>query len=113
MQEILNAVQTVFASVPGLIAATLVVSEYFTRFTHAEGFKAQLQAWACAIALCFLGSGFDMGIFSDTGTLQWYFEAPVAGILVGLAANGIFNVPGVTSILEMIKVRPKQEPPTP
>jgi hypothetical protein len=110
MQEIINALSTYFASVAALVAGIIVISELLNKVTKLNGVMAWIQSWVVSIAACLFGAGFDIGIFYDQSTMPWYWEGVVSGIIIGLAANGIFSVPGVTNVLEMLKIREKPTP---
>lgn len=115
MQAIIDAVSIYFGSIAALAAGIVVLSEGATKFvTQATGWKAWVQSWLISIAVCLFGAGFHIGIFSDPSGMAWYFEGLVAGLCFGLVANGLFSIPGVTAVLEAIKVRDKPpEPPAP
>lgn len=107
MQAILDVLSTYFASVAALVAGIVVVSEFINKVTKLGGLWAWVQSWVVSIFFCLFGAGFNIGIFYDEATMPWYWEGILAGIIAGLAANGIFSIPGVTNVLEMLKIREK------
>jgi len=108
MNELINAVSKYYDSIPLIVAAVVAASEFLTRYTKASGFGAWVQSWIVSVILCLFGAYFNIGIFADQGLWPWVPEGCFAGVVIGLAANGLFSIPGVTTLLEKIKVRKKQ-----
>lgn len=112
MNELINAVSKYYDSIVAILGAIVLVSELLTRYTKAAGFLAWLQSWGISIVISLFGAYFNIGIFVDQGQWSWLPEGIFSGIILGLAANGFFSVPGVTKALEMIKVREKPKSST-
>lgn len=107
MNELLSLLDKYFVSIPLLVGLIVVVSEGIDKYWDLEGIKSWIRSWVIAIILCLMGAYFNIGIFADEGLWPWFAEGPFCGILLGLAANGLFSIPGVTKVLEFIKVREK------
>ena len=85
-----------------IMAAVVVIgSEYLSKLTKAGGFWAQFQSWALGVILAWIASYVGIGIFTNV-TL---FSVLLYGLLIGLVANGIFDIPFSKTVLEWIKAR--------
>ena len=91
----------------GIMAAlTTVACEYLSKLTKAGGTWAQIQSWVIAIILAWFTSFLGLGIFPN---LTW-ISVILYGFLVGLVANGIFDIPITKTVLEWIKARFVKQP---
>jgi hypothetical protein len=90
-----------FNTVLILSGLIVVVSEYLSKFTKADGKWARLQSWGVAIVLGIFGTWLNISIFSD---MSWKGGALI-GVIAGLVANGVFSIDAIKSILETLKIR--------
>jgi len=110
--------QESFGSAPALAAFVLIVTgwlaklfEYFKwnlKFETINFLKdnkwKQYLSWLVGILLSAVGFFFQWGVFAG---LQWYYII-IYGLTAALVANGLFKWDFLKSILEAIKVLPKQ-----
>ena len=95
-----------------LIMATLIpivtaISEAVSRKTNAAGFFAQLQTWLISWLVSFFAYYFrDNSVFSFFVAFQIWPDVITFGFLLGLTANGFFDISWVQKILEAVKIRP-------
>jgi hypothetical protein len=94
-------VMSLFNTIFTLSGAVIILSEYASRFTKADGKWARLQSWAVAILLGIFASWLNIGIFHD---MDWK-GGLLIGVITGLVANGIFSIDAIKGILQTIKVR--------
>jgi hypothetical protein len=94
-------VVSLFNTIFTLSGAVILLSEYVSRYTKADGKWARLQSWAVAILLGIFGTWLNIGIFHD---MDWK-GGLLIGIITGLVSNGIFSIDAIKSILETLKVR--------
>ena len=94
-------VVSLFNTIFTLSGAVIVLSEYVSRFTKADGKWARLQSWAVAILLGIFASWLNIGIFHD---MDWK-GGLLIGIITGLVSNGIFSIDSIKDILETLKIR--------
>jgi hypothetical protein len=94
-------VVSLFNTIFTLSGAVILLSEYVSRFTKADGKWARLQSWTVAILLGIFGTWLNIGIFHD---MDWK-GGLLIGIITGLVSNGIFSIDAIKSILETLKVR--------
>ena len=86
----------------GLMAALAIVSsEYLSRLTNFSGFVAQVQSWAVSVLIASIASYLGIGIFPNVS----FLSTALYGLLVGLVANGIFEIPFTKTVLTWIKAR--------
>lgn len=90
-----------FNTVLALSAAVIVLNEYVSRFTKADGRWARLQSWVVSILLGVFGTWLNLGIFAD---MEWK-GGMLVGVICGLVANGIFDIEMVKRLLETLRVR--------
>lgn len=90
-----------FTSLMIMSAAVVVLSEYATKFTKAEGGWARAQSWIISILLGIGGSWIDLGIFDG---VEWGGGALI-GAISALMANGIFTIDLIKTLLEKIGAR--------
>ena len=84
-----------------LSGLVVIVSEYLSRYTKADGKWARLQSWGVAIILGIFGTWLNIGIFED---MSWKGGALI-GAISGLTANGVFSMESIKMILETLKIR--------
>ena len=84
-----------------LAALVVVASEYLSKLTKAGGFWAQFQSWAVSVVLAGVASYLGLGIFPNVSLLAILLY----GLLVGLVANGVFEIPYTKTVLTWIKAR--------
>ena len=94
-------VVSLFNTIFTLSGAVIVLSEYVSRFTKADGKWARLQSWTVAILLGIFASWLNIGIFHD---MDWK-GGLLIGIITGLVSNGIFSIDSIKAILETLKIR--------
>ena len=94
-------VMSLFNTIFTLSGAVIILSEYASRFTKADGKWARLQSWAISILLGIFASWLNIGIFHD---MDWK-GGLLIGIITGLVSNGIFSIDAIKSILETLKIR--------
>ena len=94
-------VVSLFNTIFTLSGAVILLSEYVSRYTKADGKWARLQSWVVAILLGIFGTWLNIGIFHD---MDWK-GGLLIGIITGLVSNGIFSIDAIKSILETLKVR--------
>lgn len=83
-----------------LAAVVVVLSEYLSRLTKADGFWAQFQTWVVAFIVALIANVLGLGF----GSASWFTDA-LLGVFIGLVANGIFNIPFTQTVLVWIKAR--------
>lgn len=88
-----------FATLAALVAATPVVTQAIRKLLKIEGgVWAQVLSWVVGLVLCMFGWVFDLGFLAD---ITWW-QALIYGIAASLAANGVFDIPFVQWILDLI-----------
>jgi len=86
----------------GVMAAiTIVSSEYLSRLTKVDGTWAQVQSWIISVGIAMLAGYLGIGIFP----LVSWVSTGLYGLLIGLVANGVFNIPITKTVLSWIKAR--------
>lgn len=92
----------------GAIAAiATAVAATINGWFKATGFWKQFIAWVSALGLTFAAWG--LGFIPALGTPDWLWVA-LQGVCVGLVSNGIYDIPFVKKLYELIfgKKEPKQ-----
>lgn len=85
-----------------LVGAAMLLNEVLTKLTHVNGTAARIQSWIVSIGLVFLSDFSDLtAVFAP---LVWYIKL-IVGLVIGLVANGIFDMNTIKLILETIKIR--------
>ena len=86
----------------GLMAALSIVgAEYLSKLTKFNGFAAQVQSWVVSVVLAAFASYLGIGIFPHVSL----FAILLYGLLIGLVANGVFEIPFTKTVLTWIKAR--------
>ena len=107
MQTLINSVSSYYDSIAALVGAIILATELLNQKTKLNGVWAWLQSWGISLVICLFGSYFTLGVFAEATKLAWYWEGILSSVILGLVANGVFSIPGVTQALEFIKVRDK------
>lgn len=92
----------------GAIAAiATAVAATINGWFKATGFWKQFVAWVSALGLTFAAWG--LGFIPALGTPEWLWVG-LQGVCVGLVSNGIYDIPFVKKIYELIfgKKEPEQ-----
>ena len=92
--------------VPIILILTELVAK---RFFGSQGFATQIISWVFSIGLLLLTEveAFKIGIIPDWILLLTIIQKLIIGIAVGLVANGIFDIPFIQRILELLKIKQK------
>lgn len=97
-----EVLQHAFASIAGLAAAVLLVTEFVKKQFKFTGFGSQFISWMIAVAFGFVGWWFNWGMF--VAELQWH-QVLLLSFGAGLVANGIFDLAIVKALLKGIGLR--------
>ena len=95
---------TMFQSLGALAAGVIVIIEFLDSKILPNKMNAtitHLVSWGLSIILAITASFLGLGMFA--GMIWWV--AGLYGIGVGLVANGIFSVPIVQTLLELVKIK--------
>ena len=93
----------------GWLASTVVpLSELVSTYiTKAGGTWARIQSWIVAFLIPYAAQYLGLStLFTDSG---WILRV-IGGLVIGLVANGIFDLNWVKKILETIKFRLPVQP---
>ena len=98
---------TYFSTLGGVSALNVVVTEMInSAFGIKAGWLKQLISWVCPMLLSVLGFVFGFGIFGAYGTISsvsgWIYTV-LAGLGLGLASNGIYDIELVQNIIKNVK----------
>ena len=94
------------------VAAMVVVVTTLTeliakRFIGTNGFATQIVSWALSIGLMLLTLVVQIGIIPDwVYGLEIYWRL-IIGVMIGLVANGFFDIPFIQRLLELLKIKQK------
>ncbi len=91
------------ASIPGLAALVLLVTQFLKQFLKTDGWYSAYLSWFIALSLSVIGWVLQLGIF--TGVVWWVMLLYAAA--AGLIANGLFDWKVIKAILEILKLLPK------
>lgn len=94
-----------FISLAALVPLVVLISAFVNSKLKLSGFLKQFVAWVIAVALCFVGWYFNLGMFA--GIVWWVVL--IYGFAVGLAANGFFDITLIQAILKALKLEKKNE----
>lgn len=94
-------ITSIFLSLGALSGAILVVSEFFAKWTKADGTWAVVQTWVVGAGLAALGTLFKLGIFAEAS----FITIVITTVLANLVASGAFGLPIAQAILELLKLR--------
>lgn len=113
----MEQVTAIFESLVSIAAAGLILSEVAQKLGWLlEGVLSQVRAIVLTMILSTVGCVLNLGMYADPitcGGQAWYVCGPVIGLVAGLGANFVFMTPIGKVILEFLKLRPKEAPPTP
>ena len=87
------------AILPPLVVA---LSEFFSKYTHANGIWARIQSWVVSVGLLLGADYFDAT--KEFAGFAWYYKV-LMGIFVGLIANGYFSIDAIKDLLVILKLR--------
>lgn len=88
-----------FISISAIVVLVVPITEWLKKLLKATGFGAQVISWLVSIALCFVGWAFKLGMFE---TINTWWVVLLYGLGTGLAANGVFDIELIQTILEKI-----------
>jgi sterol desaturase/sphingolipid hydroxylase (fatty acid hydroxylase superfamily) len=95
-----------FATLAGIAAVTVFVSGFInTLFKITKKIGKQIVAWLVAIILTVVGNLLNLGFMSE---FPW-LTTLAYGFAAGLVANGMFDIPTVTALLQFLKLKEKKE----
>jgi hypothetical protein len=89
-----------FVSFAALVPLVVLVSSFVNSKLKIAGFWKQLASWAVSIIICYLGWWFKLGMFENLTV--WIVG--LYGLGIGLAANGVFDIAFIQSILAGLKL---------
>ena len=93
---------TYFTSLVSASTAVVLIAGWInTHITKFDGIKAQILSWVISIALAFLGTYAQVGMFENATLLSTILN----GLGIGLIANGIFTIDFVQALLILIKAK--------
>lgn len=98
-----------FGTVTGVSLLTTFVAAFLNGILEVnKGIYKQLIAWLVAIVLMVVTDLLNFGFAADFP----YLLAVIYGFMVGLVANGVFDVPFIKSILDKVEemFKPKPSP---
>lgn len=88
-----------FTTFGTLMAAIPIVTEALKKVFKVDGgIWAQVIAWLIGIVIALFGYFFDLGLFAD---YNWW-QSILIGLICGFGANGLFDIPLVSWILQTI-----------
>lgn len=101
-----SLVATYFATIGGVAALNVIVTEFINNAIGAKGWVKQVISWACPMLIAILGLVFGWGIFAGYGTIgsftAWIYTI-LTGLGTGLVSNGIYDIKYVQNAIEFIK----------
>ncbi len=81
------------------VVTVIVVTEFLKNLIGTTNFRSQLLSWGTGIVLCIAVWLLGIGYLADVA--HWYVAA-LWGLGASLAANGVFDVPIVRSLIKVI-----------
>jgi len=99
VQTVTPAVQDYFVSLAALVPIITVIAGWLNNLLKPVGWVRQVISWLVAIIASYVGWYFNLGIYADLTPYQTLLYAFGAG----LAANGLFDIKVIQSILALIK----------
>ena len=96
-------IATFFTTLAVFAGTVPVVTQFILRYINTK--YDQVISWVVAIALAFIGWIFKLGIFEG---LAWYWII-IYGAAAGLISNGIFDIPVINAILNLIPKKKLKE----
>jgi hypothetical protein len=86
-----------FASLAYLVPAVLLITQIVLKYIKTK--YDQVVSWIVSLLMCSVGWLLQLGIFCGT---QWWWIF-IYGLAAGLVANGVFDIPIVTALLNFIR----------
>lgn len=93
------------ASIPGLAALVLLVTQFLKQFLKTDGWYSAYLSWIVALVLSVIGWSLQLGIFLGA---TWYIVLIYAAA-AGLIANGLFDWKMIKAVLELLKLLPPEK----
>lgn len=102
-----------FSTVGGLAVLSVLVSSFVIKNLKIEaGWAKQLISWIAPIVLSVIGLICQLGLFVAfgpvTSVVAWIYTI-IAGIGIGLGANGIYDLKHMSEIIDMITKKPIED----
>lgn len=95
----------IFATIATMVGVVTLVTNWIVELFKANGTWKQVIAWVLSVVLAVVGMFGGYGLFEAFTTLPvwegWTFTV-LTGLGVGLASNGLYDVPYVQKLLESI-----------
>jgi hypothetical protein len=95
----------IFATIAAMVGVVTLVTNWIVELFKANGTWKQVIAWVLSILISVVGMIGGYGLFEVFTTLPvwegWTFTV-LTGFGVGLASNGLYDVPYVQKLLESI-----------
>ena len=89
-----------FVSLAALVPLVVIISAWLNKVLGSEGWVKQAVSWLISIILVFIGWKLKLGMLADI--TEWYYII-LYGLATGLAANGIFDVKLIQTLLKYLK----------
>lgn len=95
-----------FGTLAACAATVVLVTGYITThiLTALNSTWKQVVSWVVSVGLGFFAQVFDLGIFAGETVVGTVLN----GLGIGLVANGLFDIPLVQTVLELIKAKLKK-----
>nr|WP_321409355.1 hypothetical protein [uncultured Carboxylicivirga sp.] len=97
--------QAYFVSIAAMAGVILPVTSFVNKLFKLTGAWKQVLSWAVAVGLGVLAWLLKWGIMAD---VDWYWML-LYSALAGLVANGLFDIPAIKIILQLLKLEVKVE----
>ncbi len=81
------------------VVAILTATQFLKSIINTSGFASQLLSWGTGIAVVMFGFFASLGWLSE---VELWWHAAIWGFGASLAANGVFEVPIIKTILKAI-----------
>lgn len=89
----------IFATTAAFMVVLPVIVEALKKaFKVDGGFWAQFIAWITGIVVALFGYFFNIGLFAD---VNWW-QSIIIGFLCSLGANGVFDIPVISWLIQTI-----------
>lgn len=95
-----------FSTLGGLAALTVVITGFINKtFKVEKDWVKQLISWLVPVVVSVVGFALQLGLFAAFGPLTlwtgWVYSI-LTGLGVGLISNGLYDINGVQSLLDLI-----------
>lgn len=101
-----SLVATYFATIGGVAALNVIVTEFLNKAVGAKGWVKQVVSWVCPLVIAIVGLVFGWGIFAGYGTIgsvaAWFYTI-LTGFGIGLVSNGLYDIKYVQKVITFIK----------